>query len=513
MRPSILIADIGTTLCKSLLFEENGRAVASSSHGYITKRQRPLWAEQDPDLWWKSFKLTSKTVLKKSKRIEIIGILGMGHGPVILDSKDRPIIPCIIWPDLRAQPQARELRAKVRELGIERSISGTIQAWYTAAKLLWIQQNYPDKFKMIRKVMLPKDYIRYKLGGGFVTDSMDAAGTQLYDLRLRKWNDHLLEYLQLNSEQFPDVHSMEEIAGETTTSAAKETGLRVGTPILTGSGDWGTTPIALGNTGVGDGFIYSGTAPCFGISIDREIDNDTLSGSGLFCDPYYQLPGRWMLWGSLSSAGAALNWYTEQFESVSVNTPQRNKSSFKKLEKDASKIEPGSEGLIFLPHVMGERCPENPDARAVLYGLSLGHTRSHIARAIHEGIAFELRKAISFVEETSQMEFKEITAFGGGMRSKLMAHIISNVLRKRLLLPREQEIGALGLALVASAVLQGSPLSYLYARKLEIASRVEPQMELARRYDKVYKVFRRVEDGVAAVYHEAANLEETTTES
>jgi len=431
----------------------------------------------------------------------------MGHGPVLVDVRGKPILPCLIWPDLRAMKQAAVLRSKVRELGIEKSVGSVMQGWYTAAKLLWISENYPDKFKRVHKVLLPKDYIQFKLTGKFATDHTDAAGTQLYDMNSHKWIMELLEFLGLSLDKLPDLCSMNEIAGEVSASTAEETGLAAGTKVMVGATDWGTFPVGLGALNPGDSFIYLGTSPGFGLCLDREIRSDALLEMGLVLQPYDSLPGRWLLGGALSVAGSSFTWYIEQFERATDREAIQDQRLFEKLEIEASQVKPGSEGLFFLPHLMGERCPENPNARAVLYGLSVGHTRAHIARSMYEGIAFSLRRIIDLVEERVGVEFKTFRAFGGGSKSKLMTQILADVLGKPILLPAEEEVGALGLALVAASILKHSRLEAVYERTNETAEEIEPQNELVRTYGRLYSLFRRIEEDMAPVYGRTAVLD------
>ena len=504
----ILITDVGTSLCKTILYDLECKKIAKASYSYETQRPRPLWAQQEPQSWWQALRHTTRSVLKEgnihASDIAIIGIIGMGHGPVLLDSLGKPITPCLIWPDLRADKEADFLRSKVKELGIEEKIGSRMQGWYTAAKLLWIKENFPDKFKQVHMILLPKDYLQFKLTGNYATDHSDAAGTQLYDGKNHRWIPELLEILQLPPEKLPELRSMSDIAGEVTASAAEETGLAFGTKVMIGANDWETIPMGLGRMDPGDSFIYLGTAPGFRLCTDHEIKGHALFEFGFTCLPHGDLSDRWLLEGPLSAAGGAFTWYIEQFENKTAQEAQEL-GLFKNLETIASNISAGADGLFFLPHLMGERCPEDPKARAVLYGLSLGHSKAHIARAMHEGIAFALRRAIELAEEHLGVKFMTFRAFGGGSKSLLLTNTLANVLAKRISIPTDDEVGALGLALLASSILEHSNPNLLYERTIGTARKVEPEDGLVKTYEGLYRVYKRIEENMTSTYRYSSN--------
>jgi xylulokinase len=252
----------------------------------------------------------------------------------------------------------------------------------------------------------------------------------------------------------------------------------------------------------GDGFIYLGTAPGFGLCVDRKITDDIIFELGLACPPFYGMSERWLLEGVLSVSGASLTWYIEQFY-ASPEEVVEDRTLFDRLESEAGQITPGSEGLFFMPHLMGERCPENPEARAVLYGLSLGHTRAHIARSMYEGIGFALRRAIELVEEKVGLQFKTFTVFGGGTNSRLLLQILANVLGQPMLLPKEEEIGALGLARVASTLVRRSHLERVSHRRSDTAIRVKPQSGLVKSYDEFYRQYKKIDEVMVPRYEDS----------
>jgi xylulokinase len=210
--------------------------------------------------------------------------------------------------------------------------------------------------------------------------------------------------------------------------------------------------------------------------------------------------------GVLSVAGASLTWFIEQFEQVSKQEAADNQMIFDRLELEASRISPGSDGLFFMPHLMGERCPENANARGVLYGLSLGHTRAHIVRSMYEGTTFALKRGIELVEERAEVESKTYRIFGGGSKSRLLPKILANVLAKPVLLPKEEEVCALGLALIASAKLKQRKLE-TDKRAIETRDTVQPQSDLVSRYEKFYGIFKRIEETLTPAYNYSSTLD------
>jgi len=504
MESTILITDLGTTFCKSILFDSNLKKISKDSKECQTIRTRPQWAEQNPLEWWEAFKSTVKSSLSKGnikpEQISTIGILGMGHGLVLLDSRDQVLLPCILWPDLRAIQQAEYFQKKVFELGLERSISNNGFAWGTPAKLLWIRENFPDKYDMISKVLLPKDYLRYRLTGVLATDFGDAIASQIFDMRKREWSKDVLDIVGLNPNVFPPVMRMDEFAGMVSQESSKETGLSSDTKVIVGAGDWETFLYGLGSIELGEGYIYLGSAPTFGILLDKEFHDEVLRTRGFFLERYGNSRDRWLLSGSMGVAGAALTWFNELFGA------RNNDEGARELTKAASAVEPGAEGLFLLPHMVGERCPIDPQARGVLIGLSLGHSKKHIARASIEGITFALRLCVEIAEKGAGFKARHFKVFGGGSTIPLMVEILANVLSRPVLVTEEDELGALGLASIVLQRNDGREVISDYGDPTPIARIIEPTAELASKYERLFQTYTEIEKGMSNVYRSFSGL-------
>ncbi|MFO8101496.1 MAG: xylulokinase [Dehalococcoidia bacterium] len=449
----VLGIDIGTTGARVLLLADTGEVISSDSSEYPISIPRPNWAEQQPDDWWQATVTATESCLEKARttsndpiEIEAIGITGQMHSAVFLDSDGKVLRPAILWCDQRTEPQCHEITDIV---GFDRLISYTSNkalAGFTAPKMLWLRENEPQVYERVHKVLLAKDYIRYKLTGGFATEVSDASGTLLFDVVNRKWSQEMLQALRIPREWLPDCYESTDITGYLSQEAASILGLKGGIPVVGGGGDQ-----AAG--AVGNGIVHEGLASC------------VLGTSGVVfwhsdehvCDPHGRLhsfchavPGKWHLMGVTLSAGGSLRWFRDTLCQQEIGEAgQQGIDEYEAIISKAGGVVPGSEGLLFLPYLAGERTPyADANARGAFLGLSLRHTRDHMARAVLEGIVMSLKDCLELGREIG-LEPQRINLSGGGARSDMWSQMIADIFGLELVRTGSDEGPAYGAAILA----------------------------------------------------------------
>ncbi|MEM2094831.1 MAG: FGGY family carbohydrate kinase [Candidatus Bathyarchaeia archaeon] len=475
----ILTIDLGTSALKTILYDQQFNLISSGSRETETIYPKPTWAEQDQHVWFRSAAMAIKEAMTKANaspnEVKVIGICAQMHGLNLVDKRCHPLMHCLIWPDLRACSQAEA----VNRLGRWR-----ISAHYTAAKLLWVKENYPETLDKAYKFLVPTDYLRTRLTGDFCTDPTNAGGTEMFDREKQTWNWDLIDFLGIRRNLFPEIRPTGEIVGKVTDEAAAEMGLSEGTPVITGGGDFSVTvPALLRCEAKGCLLIYLGTAPITGaIAMD----------------------GRWVGAGGMSAGGGAgLKWFKEQFCMIEEDVAERTgQNPYVLMDREMSMIKPGSEGLIFLPHLMGERRPYNDYARGVIFGLSLGHRREHVMRALLEGITFHLRSHWEEMKAKTGLEIDRILVFGGGAKSQFWRQLIADVFGYPTYKLKYDDISDLHLAAL-SAVALGyyKDLDEAYRHiDLSLTQELKPTTEHKEEIEKAFKLFKKVEESLQQVY-------------
>ena len=484
-----LTIDLGTSALKTILFDPEFKLVSSGSRETETIHPKPTWAEQDQNIWVSSTKMAIKETLTKAnalpEEIDSIGMCAQMHGPSIVDESANPLMPCLIWPDLRAVSQSEAINQKLStrpDINIRRAIS----AHYTAAKLLWIKENHPEVYQKAYKFLVPTDFLRTKLTGDFCTDPTNAAGTDSWSgWEKGEWNWDLIDFLGIRRSLFPEIYPSDKIIGSVTEKAASEMGLSTSTRVITGGGDFSMTrPVLLRLEAERCLLLYLGTAPIGGL-----ITKDgNFQGIG----------------GMSASGGAGLKWFKEQFCPNEEYTAERlDKNPYSLMDQEISRINPGSEGVVFLPHLMGERMPYNDYARGSFFGLSLGHTREHLMRAVIEGITFQLRSYWELARNSLGVEVDQIIVFGGGGKSRFWRQLIADVFGYPTYKLKYDDLSDLHLA-VLSSIAMGyyKDLDEAYSNiDLSFIERLEPSTEYKEDIEKTYKLFRKVEDSLEKVYN------------
>lgn len=432
--------DLGTSSVKALVIDYNGNTIAIGQEAYPISTPHEGYAEQDTEIWWKATVKSIRSVLANpevdSSQITGIGLSGQMHGMVLLDKRFNVIRPAIIWCDQRSKKQVEEIYRTIGRKELGECTLNPVATGFQTASLLWIKENEPEYYEKIYKVILPKDYIRLRLIGEIGTDITDASSTLAFDTARREWSLHIIDKLGLNAEIYPDCGLPEEIAGRVTEKASQETGLKAGTIVTLGGGD---QPMqAIGNGIVAVGMVSStiGTGGQIFTPVDKPV-YDPLLRTHTFCNA---AENSWNIIGASLCAGLSLKWFHQ-------NVYQ--KGDFKDIDIEAEKLPPGSEGLIFLPYLTGERTPHmDPCARGVFFGLSLRHNSIHMARAIMEGVVFALRDSLEIFKELG-IKMDKVIASGGGAQSGLWLEIQADVFGREVYTTKSKEQACLGAAITA----------------------------------------------------------------
>lgn len=490
----LLGIDIGTSGTKTVLFDENGNTIAGALEEYPLYQPENGWAEQDPADWWRAVCATIKEVIHKSgvKRDDIkgVGLSGQMHGAVLLDKDDNVLRKAIIWCDQRSGREAEEITGLVGRERLVRITANPALTGFTAAKVMWVKNHEPQIYEKIRKILLPKDYVRFQLTGEFATEVSDASGMQYMDIPKRQWSGEVLDKLGVDKKWLGKLYESQEVSGKVSAKAAELTGLKEGTPVVGGAGDQAAG--AVGNGIVEEGIISS-TIGTSGVvfAFSDQVTIDPKGRVHTFC---HAIPGKWHVMGVTQGAGLSLKWFRDNFCIEEKRTAELMQiDPYVLIDREAEKIVPGSEGLIYLPYLMGERTPHlDPDARGVFFGLSAKHGKAHMLRAVMEGVVFSLRDCLEIIKEMG-IEAKEVRASGGGGKSKLWRQMQADVFGTGIYTINSGEGPALGAALLAGtgAGVYGSvPEACRAAIKLE--SRQAPDMKLHEKYETYYRLYKNL---------------------
>ena len=484
--------DVGTTGTKTLLIDEGGNLVASALYEYPMYTPRPLWAEQDPEDWWQATVSGLREVLEKSgvkpQEIAGLGLTGQMHGMVLLDAEGNVLRRCIMWNDQRTAKQCQWIMDTVgRERFLELAMNPALPG-FTAPKIIWTRENEPEVYSRVEKVLLPKDYIRYRLTGVYATEVSDASGTVLLDVRRRRWSEEILEKLDIPREWMPRCLESPEISGYVTAEASKLTGLPEGLPVAGGGGDQAAGAVGTGIVEPGLASVILGTSGVVFVHTDApRIDPE--GAIHCFC---HAVPGKYHLMGVVLSAGGSFQWYRDVLASEEREVAGRlGLDPYELLTKEAERVPPGAEGLLFLPYLSGERTPHmDPAARGAWIGLSLAHRREHLVRAVLEGVAFALKDSLVRIQGLGASP-EELRSVGGGMRSPLWRRIIASVLGVPLRRLAVEEGAAYGAALLAGVGAGVYTDVYGAVRKaVRLRDEVErPDPELSAIYRPLYERF------------------------
>ncbi|MSR60707.1 MAG: xylulokinase [Planctomycetaceae bacterium] len=487
--------DIGTSGTKTLAMRDDGKILATATAEYPLSNPKPGWSEQDPEHWWLATIKTVRAVLKAGKlkpaAIGGIGLSGQMHGSVFLDKREQVIRPALLWNDQRTAAECAEIesraggRAQLIELVANPALTG-----FTAPKVLWLRNHEPKNFDRMNQILLPKDYVRFRLTGEFATEVSDASGTLLLDVRNRRWSRQLLDRLELDPALLPAVFESEEVSGRLSQLAAKKLGLPVGVPVVGGGGDQAAG--AVGNGIVRKGVI-SATMGTSGVVFAHsdQVQYDPQGRLHTFC---HAVHGQWHVMGVVLSAGGSLQWYRNQFAATEVALARRKKvDPYELLTAQAAEAPAGCEGLFFLPYLTGERTPHaDPNARGAWVGLSLRHTRAHFVRSIIEGATYAMRDSLEIIRKL-QIPVKEVRLSGGGARSRFWRQMQADIYGERVVTTNSAEGPAYGVALLA-AVGTGAYKNIVEACQvtIKVEQTASPNAKARKTYDEAYPLYQKL---------------------
>lgn len=485
--------DVGTSGTKTLAIAEDGRILASASSEYPCSHPKPGWAEQDPELWWTATQETLRAVLTsgafKPEDVAGVGLSGQMHGSVFLDKDGNVVRPALLWNDQRTAAQCAEIeeRAGGRE-ALVKMVGNRALTGFTAPKLLWVREHEPQNWEKVRVVLLPKDYIRYRLTGTHATEVSDASGTLLLDLTNRRWSGDLLAKLNLDPSLMPPCFESPEISAQVSEIGSRATGLPVGTPVVGGGGDQPAG--AVGNGIVRQG-VVSATMGTSGV-VFAHSDHLGFDPEGRLQRGCHAVPGAWHVMGVVLAAGGSLQWFRNELGKAEVAAAKaKGIDPYVLLTDEAALAGPGAEGLFFLPYLTGERSPHfDPNAKGGWIGLTVRHGRAHMIRAVLEGATYAMRDSLELIREMG-VRIDEIRVSGGGARNALWRQIQADIYGADVHTLNSSEGPAYGAALLAQVGTGGFatvPEACDATIRTVESTPVDPKVKPF--HDRAYKIYR-----------------------
>ena len=487
--------DIGTSGTKTIAIDESGAILASASAEYPCDHPKPGWSEQDPEFWWKATASTVREVLAKGDfrpaDVAAIGLSGQMHGSVFLDADGKVVRPALLWNDQRTVAEAAEIEAKAggRE-GLVKLVANRALVGFTAPKVLWLRNHEPENFDRVRQVLLPKDYIRFKLSGTYATEVSDAAGTLFLDVANRRWSQELLGLLDLDPALLPECFESFEVSSVVGATGAEATGLKAGTKIVGGGGD---QPAGAVGNGIVRAGVVSATMGTSGVVFAHapEPGFDPLGRLQRGC---HAVPGAWCVMGVVLSAGGSFQWFRNQLGQAQVEAAKKvGIDPYFLLNDEAAMVGPGAEGLFFLPYLTGERAPYyDSDAKGAWIGLTVRHGRPHLVRSILEGASYAMRDSLELIREMG-VNIEQIRVSGGGARSPFWRQIQADIYGVDVHTVNATEGPAFGVALLAmvgAGVFSSVPEACDATIRLVDQTKVEPEVKAF--HDKGYAIYRKL---------------------
>jgi xylulokinase len=493
----VLGIDIGTGGTRALIIDKSGKVISSATEEHEPFASPQIgWAEQHPEDWWRATGVAVRKALGNAgiggDAIACVGFSGQMHGAVMLDESDAVVRPALIWCDVRTEKQCVDFTAKV---GAERLIQLTCNPAlpnFTLTKFLWVRENEPKNWRRVKSVMLPKDYVRFRLTGDRAIDMADASGTLLLDVAHRRWSKEILQAAEMDESLLPKLYESPDVCGQVSAAGAAATGLKAGTPVVAGAGDQ-----AAGATGMGivtPGAV-SATIGTSGV-VFAATDRPALDAKGRLHTFCHAVPGRWHVMGVTQAAGLSLRWFRDRFGAGADD----GRDPYERLTAEAARVSVGSDGLLWAPYLMGERTPHlDPNARGALIGLTASHTRGHVVRAILEGVAFSLRDSFTLFSEM-KVPVTKIRLGGGGARSPLWRQIQADVYGHEVEIVEAEEGAAYGAAILAGVGAKvWSSVDAACNEVVRVATRVGPKPDAVKVLNSSYAAFRRMYPALKSV--------------
>ena len=506
MEPLLLGIDAGTSSVKAVLLDLHGNLRAVCQAEYPLHHLRSAWVEQDPEDWWQATCKAVREILAmvQSGQDRVLGLAVSSQAPTLLplDRSGKPLRPAMIWMDRRAEAEAVHLAEVLGAEEIYRITGNRPDAFYVAARLLWLRNHEPEVLKHTWKFAQVNGYINYRLTGQLTVDPAHAVLMQMRDYASGEWSEALCSACEVDPEQFPEVVDSYHVQGQVTAQAAKVTGLKTGVPVMAGTVDSPAAALEAGVTEPGIAVEMTGTSTVVIIPNDRGLTEPALIAMP------HALPGIHLLLGAMVSSGGCLRWFRDQFgPTASQAMPEGGADAYDVLTRQAADIEPGSSGVIFLPYMMGERSPIwHTNARGVFFGLSLATPKAALTRAIMEGAAFALRHNVETAQRAGA-EVREMRSVGGCSRSDLWNQIKADVLGMPVLLPRAAVGSPFGAAILAGMGAGAFPeIRKSLSEMVHLDRRFEPDQDNHERYTQIYRVYRNIYEHLKSDFDQAARI-------
>lgn len=501
--------DIGTSGTKTIAMREDGVILARDTVEYPLYTPKPGWSEQVPEDWWQATVQSIRAVVSRAgiapSEVKGIGLSGQMHGSVFLDKSNNVVRPALLWNDQRTQAECDEIESKVGgRAALIQMVSNPALTGFTAPKILWLRNHEPANFEKTVKVLLPKDYVRFRLTGEFASEVSDASGTLLLDVKKRQWCQPLLDKLGLSASLLPPVFESQVVSGKLSAIAAEQCGLPVGVPVVGGGGDQAAS--AVGNGIVQSGAI-SATMGTSGVVFAHsdEVQTDPLGRVHTFC---HAVEGKWHVMGVVLSAGGSLQWYRNQFgEMEAALAKGMGTEAYELMTMAAAKAPAGSEGLFFLPYLTGERTPHcDSNARGAWVGLSLRHGRAHMIRSVMEGATYAMRDCLEIIKGM-QIPITDIRVSGGGAKSAFWRQLQADIYGQDVSVTNSVEGPAYGVALLA-AVGTGAfkNVAEACSATIRTENRTSTCSTAKAAYDRAYPTYGALYSGLKSSFPTIANL-------
>jgi xylulokinase len=495
----VLGIDVGTGGTRVLVVDQHGHLVGAATEEHQNFASPQIgWAEQDPRDWWRACGIAVRKALAHAKvssdKIACVGFSGQMHGAVTLDAAGEPVRPALIWCDVRTEKQCIELTEKIGAARLIQLTCNPALPNFTITKLLWIRENEPEKWKQVRHVLLPKDYVRFRLTGDRGMDMADASGTLMLDVAHRRWSTEVLQAAGLDASLLPPLYESPDVCGAVSAEGAAATGLKPGTPVVAGAGDQAAGAVGMGIVTPGAVSVTIGTS---GV-VFAATGSPALDPKGRLHTFCHAIPNRWHIMGVTQSAGLSLRWFRDNF----VPPGDGKTDPYDMLTAEAKKVPPGADGLLWTPYLMGERTPHlDPYARAALVGLTASHTRGHVVRAILEGVAFSLKDSFTIFGEM-KVPISNIRLGGGGAKSPLWRQIQADVYGNDVETIEQEEGAAYGAAILAGVgAKMWSSVDDACKQIVRIRERIKPQADAAKTMTASYAAFRRVYPATKTIFN------------
>ena len=485
--------DSSTTATKALLMDETGAVLGVATSEYSFETPHPLWSEQDPALWWEATVKSIREVISSTgisgNTVKGIGLTGQMHGLVLLDENGMVLRPAILWNDQRTGAQCDTIRER---LGRERLIQITgndALTGFTAPKIVWVQENEPQIWAKTRHILLPKDYVRYQMTGDYAMDKAGGAGTILFDLKARTWSPEVLEALNIPAEYLPVTVEGPQESGTLSAFAADMLGLPQGIPVFGGGGDQAASAVGTGAVVEGVVSLSLGTS---GV-VFATMNSPAIEPQGRLHAFCHSVPGKWHFMGVMLSAAGSLRWYRDTF------APNMG---YDELLAPCASVPAGSDGLLFLPYLTGERTPyPDPLARGAFSGITVRHTFAHMTRSVIEGVSFGLRDSFELLKDAGLKDIQQVRVTGGGAKSALWRQILADIFNAEIVTVNTTEGAAYGASLLAATGAGVYPdVESACQATIKVVERTAPG-EARTQYEQLYPLYRGLYPALKPTFH------------